>query len=69
MSKSFWKDVLELVLLIAITHFSKDSKGKSDPYKAAGIAYGMKGKLTDKDLTDLGTMLGAQDAFDEEDPF
>lgn len=37
-----------------------------DPFAAAGIAYGLKGdKLTDKDITQLGTVLGASGAFDD----
>lgn len=38
-----------------------------DPFAAAGIAYGLKGdKLTDNDMSCLGTVLGASGAFDDD---
>lgn len=38
-----------------------------DPFAAAGIVYGLKGdKLTDNDITWLGTALGASGALDND---
>ena len=42
------------------------SKGRIDPYKAAGIAFGL-GKLnTLSDMASFGALLGAIGAFDDE---
>ena len=44
-----------------------NENGKVDPFTAAGIAYGLKGdKLTDSDIAQLGTALGASGAFDDD---
>ena len=52
------------MLLWAAVQNSKDSNGKPDPYKAAGIVYGLNGKLNNSDMAELGTYLGAEGAFD-----
>lgn len=46
---------------------SKDSSGKPDPYKAAGMAMSMaSGKdWSFKDTMNMGAMLGASGAFDK----
>lgn len=49
----------------AMIEASKDKNGKPDPWKAAGMAAGMG--LDPSQIADLGAMLGAQGAFDEDD--
>lgn len=49
----------------AAINASKDSTGKPDPYKAAGIAMGMGHSYSLQDAAILGGMLGAQGAFDD----
>lgn len=44
---------------------SKNAAGQPDPYKAAGIALGMKGDLSTTDILALGGLLGAEGVFDE----
>lgn len=51
----------------AAINASKDSAGKPDPYAAAGIVMGMGKGYSLKDVALLGTMLGSQGAFDDED--
>ena len=51
----------------AAINASKDSTGKPDPYAAAGIVMGMGKGYSLKDAAMLGTMLGSQGAFDDED--
>lgn len=63
-SKGFIEGLLDDFSLWAAVQDSKDSSGKPDPYKAAGIAYGARGNLSTADLLELGGYLGAEDAFD-----
>lgn len=65
MSKGLLESLLEGVAMNAAVQASKDANGKPNPYKAAGMLYGAKGTLTDSDLAELGTILGAEGAFDE----
>ena len=60
--------MLKFLEMLLVSLIATDEKGKVDPYKAAGIAFGMKGgKMTDSDWADLGTTLGAMGAFDDDD--
>ena len=43
-SKGFTEGLLDDFSLWAAVQDSKDSSGKPDPYKAAGIAYGARGR-------------------------
>lgn len=67
MSKGFLESLLEGMIMNAAVQASKDANGKPDPYKAAGMLYGAKGTLSDSDLAELGTVLGAEGAFDDKD--
>ena len=62
--KGFIESLLESLSLWAAVQDSKNSRGKPDPYKAAGIAFGMKGDLSTADILELGGYLGAEGAFD-----
>lgn len=61
--KGFIEGILHDILLSGIIEASRDESGKADPYKAAGIAYGM-GHSSAEDHIRLATMLGADGAFD-----
>jgi len=63
-SKGFIESLLDSFSLWAAVQDSKDSNGKPDPYKAAGIAFGMRGDLSTADILELGGYLGAEGAFD-----
>ena len=52
--------------LQAAIEASKDSTGKPNPYKAAGIAMGMGKGYSMRDAAMLGAMLGSQGAFDDD---
>lgn len=67
MSKGLLESLLEGAVMNAAIQASKDSTGKPDPYKAAGILFGAKGTLSDSDIAELGTALGAEGAFDDKD--
>lgn len=54
-----------LAALLASMICDGQEKNRPDPYKAAGIAYGLKGGLSDKDITDMGALLGTMGAFDD----
>lgn len=62
-SKGFMESLFDSALLWAAVQDSKDADGKPDPYKAAGIAYGMRGDLPLSELMELGGYLGDQGAF------
>ena len=57
--------MLELLALLLIALFSEDDNGKVDPYKAAGIAWGIKGDMSADETARFGAMLGAIGAFDD----
>lgn len=67
MSKGLLERLLEGVVMNAAVQASKDENGKPDPYKAAGMLFGAKGTLSDSDMAELGTVLGAEGAFDDKD--
>lgn len=62
--KSFLEDLTDYFALQHAVEVSKGPDGKPDPYKAAGIAWGLKGNLSLSNIADLGSLLGAQGAFD-----
>ena len=62
-SKGFLESLMDSFSLWAAVQNSKDHHGKPDPYKAAGIAYGMRGNLSTADILELGGYLGAEGAF------
>ncbi len=64
--KTFLEELADHFALMHAIEASKDTNGKPDPYKAAGIAWGMKGNLSWGDIANLGAMLGTQGAFDDE---
>lgn len=49
----------------AMIEASRNRKGKPDPWKVAGMAAGFG--LDPSQLADLGALLGAQGAFDDDD--
>ena len=51
----------------AAINASKDSTGKPDPYKAAGIVMGMGHGYSLHDVATLGAILGAEGAFDDKE--
>ena len=55
-----------LAIILASLLFGRKDSNKPDPYKAAGIAYGLKSNLSGKDVADLGAALGSMGAFDDE---
>lgn len=65
--KGFLESLFDDVALWSAVQCSKDANGKPDPYKAAGIAYGMRGNLSDSDIARLGSYLGAEGGFDSSD--
>jgi len=65
MSKGFIESLLEGFVINAAVQASKDENGKPDPYKVAGMLFGAKGTLSDSDIAELGTVLGAEGAFDD----
>lgn len=67
MSKGLLERLLEGAVMNAAIQASKDSAGKPDPYKAAGMLFGAKGTLSDSDIAELGTILGAEGAFDDKE--
>ena len=66
MAEGFLESLLKSAELYAAVKASKDSKGKPDPYKAAGIAAGM-GHTSLEDTAMLGAILGSEGAFDDDD--
>lgn len=67
MSGGLFEDLLKSAATYAAVQASKDKNGKPDPYKAAGMLFGAKGTLSDSDIAELGTILGAEGAFDDKD--
>ncbi len=67
MGKGLLERLLEGAVMNVAIQASKDSTGKPDPYKAAGMLFGAKGTLSDSDMAELGTILGAEGAFDDKD--
>jgi hypothetical protein len=65
--ESLFDDLAEELVYHAVTEMARDEKGKVDPFAAAGIAYGLKGDLSDLDLEKLGRTIGAKGGFDSED--
>lgn len=59
----FFDELAKNAGLWAAVEASKDKNGKTDPYKAAGMAAGM-GNFSLSDRARLGAMLGSQGAFD-----
>lgn len=59
-------DLLKTAGMYAAVQASKNSKGKPDPYKAAGISAGM-GNTSLKNAAMLGAILGSEGAFDDDD--
>ena len=60
----FWDDVVKHFTLRNIVENSKDSSGRPDPLKAAGIAYSL-GYDKSEDLLHLGAIMNTQDDFDD----
>ena len=58
---SFAKDFV----YYTVTVMARDKNGKVDPFATAGIAYGMKGYLSNADLEKLGRTIGAKGGFDK----
>ena len=67
MSKGFLESLFEGMIMNAAVQASKDANGKPDPYIAAGLLFGTKRTLSDSDIAELGTVLGAEGAFDDKD--
>ena len=65
--ESLFDDLSKDIVKHAVTEMARDKKGKVDPFAAAGIAYGLKGHLSDTDLEKLGRTIGAKGGFDSED--
>lgn len=63
--KGFFAYLLDSFLRWGAVQASGDQQGRPDPYKAAGIARGMKGDLSSADMLGLGGLLGAEGAFDD----
>ena len=49
----------------AVAEMARDKNGKLDPFSAAGISFGQKGKLTNSDIEKLGRTIGVKGGFDE----
>lgn len=64
--ESLLDGLLDCIIINAAVQASKEENGKPDPYKAAGMLYDAKGTLSDSDLAELGTILGAEGAFDDD---
>lgn len=60
------KDMERNAAFTAAINASRGPDGKPDPYKAAGIAAG-RGYTSLSDTAQLGAMLGAAGAFDDDD--
>ncbi len=67
MGKGLLESLFEGFAMNAAIQASKDTNGKPDPYKAAGMMFGANGSLSDSDLAELGAVLGAEGAFDDKD--
>lgn len=64
----FFEGLLKDIEMIGAIEASRNSKGKADPYKAAGLYYGLNGDVSLDDAARLGTFLGGDGAFsDDED--
>lgn len=63
--KSFFDSLVQSAMAYSAAQASKGSNGRPDPYMASGMAFGVHGDLSDSDLAELGAMLGAQGAFDD----
>lgn len=61
--KGIVESLLDSLSLWAAVQDSKNSCGKPDQYKAAGIAFDMKGDLSTAEMLDLGDYLAAEGAF------
>ena len=61
----FLEDLIKHFAKIAAVEASKDEKGKPDPYKAAGLYAGLHSDMSLDDMASLGSLLGAQGAFDD----
>ena len=66
MAEGFLEGLIKTAGMYAAVQASKNSKGKPDPYKAAGMAAGM-GFTSLSDTAKIGAMLGAEGAFDDDD--
>lgn len=66
-NKGFLESIFDNMAFRAAVLDSKDSCGKPDPYKAAGIAFGMRGDLSTEDILKLGRYLSEEDAFRSDD--
>ena len=62
----FFDDLIRDIEFMGAIEMSRNSKGKPDPCKAAGIAFGMRDELSLSDTALLGAMLGSQCAFDDD---
>ena len=62
---SFFESLLKTITFMGIAAASEDSKGKTDPYKAAGIAYGL-GYDSFENRMKLAEILGGSEAFDKD---
>ena len=60
----FFDDLGQTLAMQAMIEASKNKKGKPDPWAAAGMAAGFG--MDPSQMAELGAMLGAQGAFDEE---
>ena len=67
MGKGFFESLIESAALYSAVQASKCADGKPDPYKAAGMVFGAKGDLSNSDIAELGAILGAEGAFDDDD--
>lgn len=65
MAEGFLEGLLKTAGMYAAVQASKNSKGKPDPYKAAGMVAGL-GYTSLDDTAQLGAMLGAEGAFDDD---
>lgn len=63
--EGFFEGLLKDMTSKAIIEASRDRKGRIDPYKAAGIAYGSGFIDSFEDQLRFGGMLGAHGAFDD----
>lgn len=63
--KGFVEHLLDGLRQWGAVQASRDQQGRPDPYRAAGMALGMKGDLSSADMLALGGLLGAEGAFDD----
>lgn len=63
--QGFLESLLAGIAINAAIQASKNEKSKPDPYKAAEMLFGANGTLSDSDLAELATILGAEEAFDD----